>query len=66
MHHPVQLAEADRVGNFDMDKEQGLKTRKEMFQRFEDKDGLIIGSHFCDPTSGYIVKDKNNWKLKVS
>jgi glyoxylase-like metal-dependent hydrolase (beta-lactamase superfamily II) len=66
MHHPVQLAEADRVGNFDMDKEQGLKTRKEMFKRLEDKDILIIGSHFCDPTSGYIVKDKKNWKLKVS
>jgi glyoxylase-like metal-dependent hydrolase (beta-lactamase superfamily II) len=66
MHHPVQLAEADRVGNFDMDKETGLKTRKEMFKRLEDKDILIIGSHFCDPTSGYIVKDTKNWKLKLA
>ncbi|MFZ1992204.1 MAG: MBL fold metallo-hydrolase [Alphaproteobacteria bacterium] len=66
MHHPVQLAEADRVGNFDMDKETGLKTRKEMFKRLEDKDILVIGSHFCDPTSGYIIKDKKNWKLKLA
>jgi glyoxylase-like metal-dependent hydrolase (beta-lactamase superfamily II) len=66
LHHPVQLAEADRVGNFDMDKEQGVKTRKDMFKKLEDKDILIIGSHFCDPTSGYIVKDKKNWRLKLA
>ena len=66
MHHPIQLAEADRVGNFDMEKEVGLKTRQTVFKRFEDKPVLIIGSHFCDPTSGYIVKDKKNWKLKLA
>lgn len=66
MHHPIQLAEADARGNFDMDKEQGVKTRKDFYKRVEDKNILIIGSHFCDPSSGYIVKDKKNWKLKVS
>jgi glyoxylase-like metal-dependent hydrolase (beta-lactamase superfamily II) len=65
MHHPIQLAESDRAGNFDMDKEQGVKTRKELFRRLEDKDILIIGTHFCDPSSGYVVKDKQNWKLKA-
>ncbi len=66
MHHPIQLAEADVEGNFDMDKAQGVKTRKDFYKRVEDKNVLIIGSHFCEPTSGYIVKDKKNWKLKVS
>jgi glyoxylase-like metal-dependent hydrolase (beta-lactamase superfamily II) len=65
MHHPIQFAESDRTGNFDMDKEQGMKTRKEMFRRLEDKDILVIGSHFCDPSSGYVVRDRNNWRLKV-
>jgi len=65
MHHPIQFAESDRTGNFDMDKEQGVKTRKEMFKRLEDRDILVIGSHFCDPSSGYVVRDKNNWRLKV-
>ena len=63
MHHPIQLAEADKPGNFDMDKEQGIKTRLEYFERLADKDVLVIGSHFCDPTAGYIVRDKRNWRL---
>lgn len=65
MHHPIQLAEPDCVGNFDMNKEQGAKTRREMFRRLEDKNILVIGSHFCDPSSGYIVRDNERWKLKV-
>jgi len=65
LHHPLQLAEADCPGNFDMDKEQGVKTRKAMFERLGDKKILVIGSHFSDPTAGYIVRDKNNWRFKV-
>jgi glyoxylase-like metal-dependent hydrolase (beta-lactamase superfamily II) len=66
MHHPIQFAECDRAGNFDMDKEQGVKTRKAMYKRLEDKDILVIGSHFCDPSSGYVVRDGDRWKLKVA
>ncbi len=42
MHHPIQLAESDRTGNFDMDQEQGIATRKAMFERVADKDVLLI------------------------
>ncbi len=66
MHHPIQLAESDSRGNFDMDKDQALKTRQDMFRRVEDKDILIIGSHFCDPSSGHVVRDGNHWKLRVA
>ena len=66
MHHPIQLAEIEARGNFDMDKDQAVKTRKELVGRVEDKDILIIGSHFCDPSSGYVVRDGSGWKLKVS
>lgn len=65
LHHPLQLAEIDRVGNFDMDKEQGVKTRKAMFERLGDKKILIIGSHFSEPTAGYIVRGKKNWRFEV-
>jgi len=65
MHHPIQFAESGRTTNFDMDKEQGIRTRKEMFGRLADKDILVIGTHFCDPTSGYVVRDGENWRLKV-
>jgi len=66
MHHPLQLAEPDYANNFDMDREQALRTRKEMYKRLEDKDVLVIGTHFCDPTSGYIVRDGKSWKLKLA
>ena len=66
MHHPIQMAEIDARGNFDMDKEQALTTRKEMLGRIADKDILIIGSHFCDPSSGYVVREGNAWKLKIA
>jgi hypothetical protein len=64
LHHPIQLAEIDRPGNFDMDKELGIKTRKAMFEQLSDKNILIIPSHFCEPTAGYIVRDKKNWRFK--
>ena len=65
LHHPLQLAEADCPGNFDMDKEQGVKTRKAMFERLGDKKILVIGSHFSDPTAGYIARDKKYWRFNV-
>ena len=63
MHHPIQLALPAVHGNFDMDKELGAKTRLEFLARFADRNVLIIGSHFCDPTSGHIVRDGAAWKL---
>jgi glyoxylase-like metal-dependent hydrolase (beta-lactamase superfamily II) len=73
MHHPIQLADPTRPGRFDMDKEAGGRTRKEFIDRFADKDVLIIGSHFNEPTSGWIVRDPEpstptaprGWKLKI-
>ena len=73
MHHPIQLADPTRPGRFDMDKEAGGRTRQEFVDRFGDKDVLIIGSHFNEPTSGWIVRDPESatptaprgWKLKI-
>jgi glyoxylase-like metal-dependent hydrolase (beta-lactamase superfamily II) len=65
MHHPIQLAEHDRATNFDMDKEQGVKTRKAFIDRVADKNVLVIGTHFCHPSSGYVVSDTTRWKLKA-
>jgi glyoxylase-like metal-dependent hydrolase (beta-lactamase superfamily II) len=63
MHHPIQLAEPDRFGNFDMDKELAARTRRDFITRYENRKALVIGSHFCDPTAGYIVRDKRNWRF---
>jgi len=65
MHHPVQLAVPGELANFDMDKEQGAKTRRAFVERYADKRVMIIGSHFCNPTSGWIVRDGAAWKLAL-
>jgi hypothetical protein len=55
----------------------GGRTRQEFVDRFADQDVLIIGSHFNEPTSGWIVRDDDPappaaprgaaraWKLKL-
>ncbi|MEJ1965931.1 MAG: hypothetical protein WDO56_32030 [Gammaproteobacteria bacterium] len=57
MHHPIQLEDPTRPARFDMDKDTGARTRKEFVDRFADKDVLVIGSHFSEPSSGWIVRD---------
>jgi glyoxylase-like metal-dependent hydrolase (beta-lactamase superfamily II) len=65
LHHPIQLSYPMRHGNFDMDKDQGALTRQAFVDRFGGKKVLVIGSHFCDPTSGWIVRDGEQWILKT-
>ncbi len=65
MHHPIQLVEPRRHGNFDMDKEQGALTRQSFVDRFADTKAMVIGSHFSDPTAGWIVRDGRGWKLRT-
>jgi hypothetical protein len=48
-----------------MDKPLGAKTRLEFIERYANRKVLIIGSHFCDPTSGWIVRDGDSWKLSL-
>jgi glyoxylase-like metal-dependent hydrolase (beta-lactamase superfamily II) len=66
MHHPIQVAEPRLLANFDMDKEQGAQTRGAFVERYADGKVMIIGSHFCDPSCGWIVRDGKRWKLRTS
>jgi glyoxylase-like metal-dependent hydrolase (beta-lactamase superfamily II) len=65
MHHPIQLSYPQRHANFDMDKDQGARTRQAFVDRFGGRNTLVIGSHFSDPTSGWIVRDGESWILKT-
>ncbi len=65
MHHPIQLIDPRRHGNFDMDKEQGAQTRQAFVDRFANTKAMIIGSHFSDPTAGWIVSNGPGWKLRT-
>jgi glyoxylase-like metal-dependent hydrolase (beta-lactamase superfamily II) len=63
MHHPIQLLDPLRHGNFDMDKQLAALTRKAFVDRFANSQVRVIGSHFSDPTSGWIVRDGKAWKF---
>jgi glyoxylase-like metal-dependent hydrolase (beta-lactamase superfamily II) len=63
MHHPLQLAEPQLRVNADVDKDQGIRTRRAFCERFENKKAFVIGTHFCEPTGGYIIRDKTNWRF---
>jgi len=65
MHHPIQLIDPERPGNFDMDKPAGGQTRRAFVERFGNSNVRVIGSHFCDPSSGWIVRDGSGWKLRT-
>ena len=65
MHHPIQLADPSRPANFDMDKAQGALTRQAFVERFANSKVRIIGSHFCDPSSGWIERHGHRWKLRT-
>jgi glyoxylase-like metal-dependent hydrolase (beta-lactamase superfamily II) len=64
MHHPIQFAVPEMKGNFCMDPELSTKTRVDFIRRYENRKAFIIGSHFCDPTGGWILRDKENWRFE--
>jgi glyoxylase-like metal-dependent hydrolase (beta-lactamase superfamily II) len=64
MHHPVQCAEPDMKTNFCNDHEQATHTRRGFLERYQDRGAFVIGSHFCDPTGGWIVRDGKAWRFQ--
>lgn len=57
MHHPMQCAMPHRTATFDMDKEAGRATRVRFVDRYRNTDVLVIGSHFAEPSAGWIRGD---------
>ncbi len=64
MHHPVQCAEPDLKTNFCADHEQARLTRRAFLERYEERQAYVIGSHFCDPTGGWILKNGATWRFQ--
>lgn len=65
MHHPIQFAEPEMLSNFCLDKPLAAKTRKDFIDRHEQRQSLIIGSHFPKPTAGRISKADRNWRFNA-
>jgi glyoxylase-like metal-dependent hydrolase (beta-lactamase superfamily II) len=63
MHHPIQLERPDDTGRFDMDQAMARRTRVELIDDLANSDVFVIGSHFSEPTGGFIVRDAKGCRL---
>jgi glyoxylase-like metal-dependent hydrolase (beta-lactamase superfamily II) len=64
LHNPIQIAIPRHPGKFDMDTALAAEQRARFVERYRDRSALVIGSHFCEPTAGWIVADGNHWKFE--
>ena len=53
--NPAQITEPDWVFAFDMDPARAVQTRKQMIERAEAEDALLIACHFPHPGHGRLV-----------
>ena len=63
MHNPIQLERPDDTGRFDMDQVMARETRKRFVDAMANTDVFVIGSHFSDPTGGWIVRGTDGCRL---
>jgi glyoxylase-like metal-dependent hydrolase (beta-lactamase superfamily II) len=63
MHHPCQIAHPEWSTLADSDPDQGIETRRRMFQRLAGTPVLIIGTHFAGVTAGRLVTDGDSYRL---
>ena len=65
MHHPCQIAHPEWSTNADTDRDQGIRTRLDMFEKLSGTPTLVIGTHFAGATAGHIVRDGEAYRLDV-
>ena len=64
MHNPIQLERPDDSGRFDMDQARARQTRVQFIDDIANSDVFVIGSHFSDPTGGWVVRDGAGCRLE--
>jgi glyoxylase-like metal-dependent hydrolase (beta-lactamase superfamily II) len=65
MHHPCQIAHPEWSTLADSDPDQGIATRRRMFQRLAGTPVLILGTHFAGATAGRLVTDGDSYRLDI-
>ncbi len=63
MHNPIQLERPDDTARFDMDQVMARRTRVELIEDLANSDVFVIGSHFSEPTGGFVVRDADGCRL---
>lgn len=64
MHHPLQCAEPALKNRFCADHDRSRETRIGFLRRYQDCETMIIGSHFAEPTAGWIRADGDAWRFE--
>jgi len=64
MHNPIQFERPNDPGRFDMDQAQAGITRKQFLDDMANSSVFVIGSHFSDPTGGFVVRDLDGCRLE--
>jgi glyoxylase-like metal-dependent hydrolase (beta-lactamase superfamily II) len=65
MHHPIQCCNPGVESRFNADSEQAFATRMRFLREQADRDVLVLGTHFAEPTGGRIVSDGATWRFAV-
>jgi glyoxylase-like metal-dependent hydrolase (beta-lactamase superfamily II) len=63
VHHPIQIAKPELFTIADSSREGGERTRRALLGKLANGDTLLIGSHFSEPTAGYVRKEANGYRL---
>jgi glyoxylase-like metal-dependent hydrolase (beta-lactamase superfamily II) len=66
MHHPVQCCEPDWAAAFDVDPARARQTRREFLRRHADRPVLVLGTHFAQPSAGWVVSAGDAWQFTVT
>jgi glyoxylase-like metal-dependent hydrolase (beta-lactamase superfamily II) len=66
MHHPCQVAHPEWHTLADTDQNQAHHSRREFLTRFSGTPTLVLGSHFAQPTGGYIVSEQNGYRFDTT
>jgi len=63
MHHPVQCAEPGWRTHFCDDHQLAQETRRKFLRTYQGRETLVIGSHFAEPTAGWILPHGDAWRF---
>jgi len=65
-HHPCQLAHPEWAVTTDYDSAQSTLTRSSRFAEYADTPTLLIGTHWPEPTAGYVVREGTSFRLTTN
>lgn len=63
LHHAIQCADPTLTSPADFDREQAIRTRRDLLAACADTDTLVLTGHFPDPTVGRVVGHGDSFRF---